>query len=161
MGKICCLFGLFATTVGILVSFCLLYWLVVAGFWIVLFFGGAILPPATGMLITVVDPETRPLANAFSMFIYNIFGYALGSFLPGLVMQFLTRHGTLGNELSVEQWGMRLILWWAVFGCLGMFFAWIFARKKKVAEEGGLVSASSSEASLCASDSQASASDDE
>ena len=41
---------------------------VLALIWVLLFFGGAILPPATGLLINTVPLDMRSFASALSMF---------------------------------------------------------------------------------------------
>ena len=43
--------------------------------WLVLFFGGALLSPATGVCINSVHPDLRSFSSALSMFAYNILGY--------------------------------------------------------------------------------------
>jgi len=135
--RICAIFGALATLVGLLVSLVDLFWPTVFGLWLVLFFGGGILPPATGMLIAIVDPDTRPFASAVSMVFYNVFGYALGIQLPGLVMQWLTpEESSEADARWVEIWGMRLILWWSVLGFLGMLSAWQFAKGSAQAVRG-------------------------
>jgi len=139
--RMCAIFGALATFVGLLVSLVDLFWPTVIGLWIVLFFGGCILPPATGMLISVVDPETRPFASAVSMVFYNVFGYALGSILPGIVMGWLKRKAAAEESRDVdirwvEVWGMRLILWWSVLGFIGMLSAWQFAKGNTQAARG-------------------------
>ena len=44
--------------------------------WVVLFFGGAILSPATGVCINAVPPRLRSFGSAIAMFLYNLLGYA-------------------------------------------------------------------------------------
>lgn len=93
---------------------------------------GAILPPATGMLIAIVDPDIRPFANAISMVCYNVLGYSLGNILPGAFMQWLTpKHAEdpLAEASYVMKSGMRLVLGWAAFGWVGMLLAWLAARR--------------------------------
>ena len=50
--------------------------------WLVLFFGGAIIPAATGLILASVPPSLRPFSCAMSMLTYNILGYAGGTILP-------------------------------------------------------------------------------
>jgi MFS family permease len=56
--------------------------------WLQLFFGGAILPAMTGMIVAGVRYQLRSFASALSMALYNLLGYAGGGILPGVVMQF-------------------------------------------------------------------------
>eukprot|EP00920_Eleutheroschizon_duboscqi_P036979 GHVT01088657.1.p2 GENE.GHVT01088657.1~~GHVT01088657.1.p2 ORF type:complete len:131 (-),score=11.38 GHVT01088657.1:1595-1987(-) len=55
------------------------YITVIACIWILLCLGGAMLPPLTGILMASVDAELRTFASGFSMFMYNVLGYALGT----------------------------------------------------------------------------------
>ena len=53
--------------------------------WFVLFFGGAVLPALTGMCLASVPEDCRAVASSFSMFTYNILGYALAPVLMGFI----------------------------------------------------------------------------
>ena len=66
-----------------LLCFCAV-WCVVS-IWFVLFFGGALLPSATGVCMNAVDPSLRSMASSYSMFAYNLLGYACAPFICGLV----------------------------------------------------------------------------
>lgn len=43
--------------------------------WIMLFFGGFILPSLTGIMLNTVPENQRASANSFAMFSYNCLGY--------------------------------------------------------------------------------------
>lgn len=104
--------GCLATSFSITVSFLENFPLSVVFMWFLLFFGGSVLPPATGILIASVDPSLRPFASSFCIFAYSIFGYALGSFLPGPFISWLG-------------WthGMKVVFFWSLFGVFGMAMA--------------------------------------
>ena len=53
--------------------------------WFVLFFGGAVLPALTGMCLASVPEDCRAVASSFSMFTYNVLGYALAPVLMGFI----------------------------------------------------------------------------
>ena len=53
--------------------------------WFVLFFGGSVLPALTGVCLTSVPEECRAVASSFSMFTYNILGYAMAPVLMGFI----------------------------------------------------------------------------
>ena len=67
-----------------LTAVCVAVWCVVS-IWFVLFFGGALLPSATGVCMNAVDPSLRSMASSYSMFAYNLLGYACAPFICGLV----------------------------------------------------------------------------
>lgn len=54
--------------------------------WLVLFFGGAILPSCSGILVSIVPRRLRPLASALCIVVINLFGYFLSLVLTGLLM---------------------------------------------------------------------------
>eukprot|EP00927_Polykrikos_kofoidii_P007059 TRINITY_DN12883_c0_g3_i1.p1 TRINITY_DN12883_c0_g3~~TRINITY_DN12883_c0_g3_i1.p1 ORF type:complete len:534 (+),score=70.07 TRINITY_DN12883_c0_g3_i1:150-1751(+) len=56
--------------------------------WLLLFFGGSILPAVTGISLAAVPKELRTAASSLSMMAYNIFGYGLGAYIPGQVAKF-------------------------------------------------------------------------
>lgn len=53
--------------------------------WLVLFFGGAIVPAITGIIISTVPLHLRGLANSFTSFLSNLFGYLPAPFVYGLL----------------------------------------------------------------------------
>ena len=56
-----------------------------AGLWVVLFCGGAMVTPATGVCINAVPAHLRSFGSAMSMFAYNLLGYAAGSKPPAKI----------------------------------------------------------------------------
>ena len=57
---------------------------------IVLIFGGAVIPAATGCIISVVHPSLRQLSSAGSMFCFQQLGYAASPFISGQVAGLVT-----------------------------------------------------------------------
>ena len=53
--------------------------------WMVLFFGGLILPMLTGVMLSTVTMEQRAAANGIANFTYNILGYFPAPAIYGLV----------------------------------------------------------------------------
>lgn len=51
--------------------------------WIVLFFGGAMMPGLTGIMMASVPPYLRPFGNSTGEIIKNIFGYLPAPFVYG------------------------------------------------------------------------------
>ncbi|ORM41864.1 uncharacterized protein BXIN_0567 [Babesia sp. Xinjiang] len=58
----------------------------VACIWVILFFGGGMLPPLTLITIDNVPERLKPLASSICMCLYHIFGYIGGTMVPGVVM---------------------------------------------------------------------------
>lgn len=115
----CTAYAAAAVTFAVIGSFTTNAYLCVASLWFLLCFGAAMLPPLTGIQIDAVAPRLRTLASGMSMFFYNILGYALGAFLPGVVMDLF--HG--GDVL-----GLRLVLLWSFFGLLFVSLTALYAR---------------------------------
>lgn len=103
--------------------------------WLVLLFGGAMLPGATGVLLHAVKPEIRAFANAMAMMLYNIFGYMLGCFVPGVIMDALTPKAILGvvdPKSEHMRYGMQCIFAWSCIGIVGCLITiWDLSRKIK------------------------------
>ena len=53
--------------------------------WFVLFFGGAIVPVITGIIISSVPNNLRGVANSFTSFICNLLGYLPAPFIYGII----------------------------------------------------------------------------
>jgi MFS family permease len=103
-------------------------WVIQASLWWVLFFGGAVLSPATGVVITTVSPDLRALSCSISMFCYNIFGYAAAPYLCGL----------LAEHVGLRA-GFQMVLLTSTVVFLGMLGAW----RVSVAEDHQLASTQS------------------
>lgn len=97
--------GVLATALAIPAGFTNDFTLIMVLLWFVLFFGGAIVPGATGLVLTSVPPSLRALSCAISMLTYNVFGYAAGSLVPGFYMDIflrvMTEPGTCNHQLAV------------------------------------------------------------
>lgn len=94
--------------------------------WILLFFGGAVVPALVGMSLTTVEKRLRPLASGFGSCMYNFFGFFAGPFLAGAVA-----------DSAGVPWGYRAIMGTSslavVFtGCAALI---IYLRSKSAAEE--------------------------
>ncbi|KAK6590470.1 major facilitator superfamily transporter [Cryptosporidium xiaoi] len=84
-----------ATFSGILALIVDNFIVTIVGIWGLLFFGSFLVPPITGISVGVVQPNMRQFAATVTMVTYHIFGFALGSLLPGAILQItgITRPG--------------------------------------------------------------------
>lgn len=55
--------------------------------WLVLFFGGAVLPASSGIIVSVVPRRYRTISSSISLFVFNMFGYFMSLILSGYLMQ--------------------------------------------------------------------------
>jgi MFS family permease len=92
---------------------------------IMLFFGAAVVPSSTGIVIDAVEPEERAFSSAMSQMVCNILGYALSPFLSGFVAEYAGGPEGLGLK-----WGFRLVCWWGCFSFVFMVMAVWQASKR-------------------------------
>eukprot|EP00667_Euglena_gracilis_P005513 EG_transcript_5551 len=119
-------FGGLATLCAMLSLFLHEFWAIITLVWFLLFFGGGVVPAATGILLAAVPRDQRSLASAISMLLYNLLGFFLGPFLSGLIAEF-------AGDLK---WSFRVIMLWSNLSLVFMLLSWRFAerRVKKVAQ---------------------------
>ena len=98
----------------------------IACIWLLLFFGGAMVPGLMGTIVAAVPKEHRGICSAFASVIYNTFGYALGPLVGGI---FADQAGLI--------WGFRVILGCAgaalILQCIVVYFA--IRKVDRIAEQ--------------------------
>ena len=110
--KICIAFGLisfvFAFPMGFL--FQMIYLCILL--WTFLFFGAAIIPIGTGIMISSVQKDCQATSSSISQLIFNLLGYFFSPMLTGYIMdRFIDkRQGFI--------WGMRVVFWWVIFSLI-------------------------------------------
>eukprot|EP00298_Acanthocystis_sp_HF-20_P002283 c12709_g1_i1.p1 GENE.c12709_g1_i1~~c12709_g1_i1.p1 ORF type:complete len:358 (+),score=143.24 c12709_g1_i1:90-1076(+) len=109
-------FAVIAFGLSIPAGYILDFWTVIGLLWFVLFFGGSILAPATGIILRSVPQEVRPFASSMSMLMYTLLGYSAGPVITGLIYEYF---GII--------WCVRVGLFWGIFGFLFLFFALIYS----------------------------------
>lgn len=94
--------------------------------WLVLFFGGAMMPGLTGLMMVSVPPYLRPFGNSTGEIIKNIFGYLPAPFMYGW---FKTMFG--------DRAGIKLIMFWGLFApfLLGLGSIHQYKKLKKKAKQ--------------------------
>ena len=123
--QMCVAFGLiafiFAFPLGFIFSFIYISILL----WAFLFFGAAIVPIATGIMISTIKNEYQATSNSLSQLIFNLGGYFLSPFLTGFIMD------CFNDEKQGFIWGMRVGFWWVFFSVFFLIFAWVYEYRKK------------------------------
>jgi MFS transporter, Spinster family, sphingosine-1-phosphate transporter len=61
------------------------YWSNVICLWLLLFFGGAILPSLTGIMLSTVTLSQKTAANSVANLLYNCAGFMPGPFVYGAI----------------------------------------------------------------------------
>jgi hypothetical protein len=144
--KICAIFAVIAASAALATCFVppggSAFAIVVSLICVTLFFGGCIIPSATGVLMEVAVPEARAVASAGSMFAFQLFGYALSPLVSAIVMQIAgdNASGTALDEADggvVEitpaqlELGFRTVMAWGLFGALFFCIAWRAAERER------------------------------
>ena len=131
--KICILFGfvsfVFAFPMGFL--FRLVYLCVLL--WTFLFFGAAIIPIGTGIMISSVQKDCQATSSSISQLIFNLLGYFFSPMLTGYIMdKFIDKR--LGFI-----WGMRIVFWWVIVTLIFFIISYFIIEnkysKEKITEE--------------------------
>jgi hypothetical protein len=117
--RTCSYFGVGAVVFSCLTAFATNFWVALGAMWMVLFMGGALLSPATGVCINSVHPDLRSFSSALSMFAYNILGYAAAPFTCGVIAQ------AFGLK-----WGFRCTLLTSTVCFLALLGAYFVSKKE-------------------------------
>mmetsp|Transcript_5092 Transcript_5092/g.12342 ORF Transcript_5092/g.12342 Transcript_5092/m.12342 type:complete len:793 (-) Transcript_5092:104-2482(-) len=104
----CLFFGSLACVASVFVTLVSNTWFAAALLWILLFFGGAVLPGGSGIFISVIPTNIRTIGSSFAAIVFNLFGYFLSPFLSGLISEEY-------NSLTL---GFRIILGWSGFALI-------------------------------------------
>lgn len=113
LGFISCVCSIACLLVKDLLSFGALMWLL-------LFFGGAVVPAAVGMSLSTVGGRLRPLASGVGSCTYNFLGFFLGPFVCGAVSD---SYGVV--------WGFRTVMSTGVIAVLCMTAVVFLTRNAK------------------------------
>lgn len=73
--------------------------------WLVLFFGGSLMPGLTGLMMVSVPPHLRAFGNSNGEIVKNIFGYLPAPFL----------YGWFNYMFEDNKAGMKLIMFWGLW----------------------------------------------
>ncbi|KAM3147384.1 hypothetical protein pb186bvf_000635 [Paramecium bursaria] len=108
----CVGYSLIGTLSGLPIPFLNSFWPVVALIWVQLFFGGSMVPPVTGIMLTAVPQKLRAFANSNTTTIYNLFGFLPAPSVYGFMLRFGDRAGLIFIN-SISFVGL-IFLFWAV-----------------------------------------------
>ncbi len=122
--KLCIAFGMvafvFAFPLGFLTS--LIYITVLL--WAFLFFGAAVIPVGTGIMVSSVRKDCQATSSSISQLIFNLFGYFFSPILTGYIMD------GFDNKYNGFKWGMRVVFWWSIFAVVFFMSALVLAYRK-------------------------------
>jgi len=121
----CLVFGILASVAAVFVTAVYNTWEATALLWVLLFFGGAVLPGGSGIFISVIPTNIRTVGSSFAAILFNLFGYFLSPFLSGLISE---EYGSLTL-------GFRIILGWSGFAIIFFAIAYYTSPKPDSANE--------------------------
>jgi MFS family permease len=85
--ELCSTFGVLALVFSLPITLLSNIYAVVAFLWLMLFFGGAMLPACSGIVVSIIPRASRPTSSALALVVFNMFGYFLSLLLSGYLMQ--------------------------------------------------------------------------
>ena len=131
--EMCVLFGLvsfvFAFPLGFLFQIVYLSILL----WTFLFFGAAMIPIGTGVMISCVPKDCQATSSSISQLIFNLFGYFSSPMITGFIMD------RFEDKKRGFIWGMRVVFWWVIVALLFFISSYFISKenykKNKLTEE--------------------------
>jgi len=130
LGGLSCLFGFPSTVVTNVYLFAVLLWLM-------LFFGGAVLPGCTGVAVSVVPRQLRPVSLSVSLIVFNLFGYSLSLILSGAMMQVFNDTLPDCDYACSLKIGFRLIVFWGLWSLLLLIAAIVSSHRSRLHSKRG------------------------
>lgn len=119
---ISCLMAFLATTVSLPIPFLDSFPAVIILLWLLLFFGGFMLPILTGILLNSVGFYERTVANSLANLSYNLLGYLPAPSVYGFICRIT------GGEKS--RYGMAVLMYSSIFSSATLFATLIFKLKR-------------------------------
>lgn len=122
--KICAGFGVLAFIFAFPIGFLNRSLYIMPLLWALLFFGAALIPTATGIVINSVTREHQATSSSLSQLIFNLAGYFSAPVVSAAVMDMFD------DEVIGMTWGFRVCLWWSGLAIIFIIFTWIAASHK-------------------------------
>ena len=113
--QMCAAFGILAFFFGIPMGFMFQITYLSVLLWTFLFFGAAIIPMGTGIMISCVPKDCQATSSSMSQLIFNLLGYFSAPMITGFIMD------RFEDEKLGFIWGMRVIFFWVI---VALFFIW-------------------------------------
>jgi len=85
--ELCATFGVLAFVFSLPLTFLNNIFAVVGLLWVVLLFGGAMLPACSGIVVSIIPRAYRPTSSSLALMVFNMFGYFMSLLLSGMLMQ--------------------------------------------------------------------------
>lgn len=96
------------------------FYLCAGALWIVLFFGGAMMPGLTGIMMASVPPYLRAFGNSTGEIIKNCFGYLPAPFI----------YGWFNQMFDDERAGIKMIMFWGLWAPIFLGFGSLYRYRQ-------------------------------
>ncbi|CDW85639.1 major facilitator superfamily protein [Stylonychia lemnae] len=100
--------------------------------WLQLFFGGAIEPNLTGIILNTVSAIERPTASSFAILFYNVFGYLPAPYFYGLLADWTAEYNSEGENISRTP--IKVLMYSSTLGALSLLLAILLRRRSQLAD---------------------------
>ena len=111
----CLIFAIIAAVFGVLSTFIFSFFPFVVLIWLLLFFGAAIMPGLTGIMLNSLGDYSKEIANSVTHLCNNLLGYLPSPLLYGLVCSYT------GGVHST--WGLKFLMLFSIIGVIMMYIA--------------------------------------
>ena len=91
--------------------------------WTFLFFGAAIIPIGTGVMISAVPKSCQATSSSISQLVFNLLGYFFSPMITGFIMD------KFSDKRKGFIWGMRVVFWWVIFSLLFFCISYFVAKR--------------------------------
>ena len=105
----CSAFGILAFFFGLPMGFMFQIIYISILLWTFLFFGAAIIPIGTGIMISSVPKDCQATSSSISQLVFNLLGYFSSPMITGFIMD------RFEDEKLGFIWGMRVVFFWVIF----------------------------------------------
>ena len=121
--QMCAAFGILAFFFGIPMGFMFQITYLSVLLWTFLFFGAAIIPMGTGIMISCVPKDCQATSSSMSQLIFNLLGYFSSPMITGFIMD------RFEDEKLGFIWGMRVIFFWVIVALLFIWASYIVSYR--------------------------------
>lgn len=117
---LCVIIGLLAALTSLPIPFLTNFKMTFTCIWFVFFFGSAIVPTLTGILLNMVDQELRTTAMSAATLAYNMLGYLPAPLIYGVVSDL-----PLGNKVLQQRLALASVLYMSIASTTFLISAFI------------------------------------
>ena len=97
--------------------------------WLMLFFGGGVLPGCTGVAVSCIPRQFRPISSSVSLVVFNLFGYSLSLILSGAIMQIAANNIPNCDYTCSLRYGFMSVIFWSLWSLLFLVAAIVFSLR--------------------------------